>query len=87
MDASWRRLEVPAGTAHWIARLDDQGPTVIRSPWALEAWCREGYSGLDNCISPARPGTFTKDRALPMWIHPAPKPGRRFSIIPSGLLI
>ena len=46
MDASWRRLGVPADTAYWIAHLDDKGPTAVRSPWALAAWRRSGYAGL-----------------------------------------
>ena len=65
MDASWRRLGVPADTAHWIAHLDDQGPTAVRSPWALDAWRREGYTGLPPELSPAHPGTFVRERGTP----------------------
>ena len=62
MDASWQRLGVPAATAHWIVHLDGHGPTAVRSPWALEAWHRAGYSGLGPGISPTRPGTFMRER-------------------------
>ena len=65
MDASWQRLGVPAATAHWIAHLDDHGPTAVRSPWALDAWRRKGYHGLGPGISPTRPGTFTRERGTP----------------------
>ena len=65
MDASWQRLGVPAATAHWIAHLDDQGPTAVRSPWALEAWLREGYNGFGTGTSPTRPGTFFRERGTP----------------------
>ena len=67
MDASWRRLGVPAETARWIAHLDDQGPTTARSPWALEAWRRASYAGLPSGISSERPRTFVRAlRALDM---------------------
>ena len=65
MDASWRRLGVPAQTAHWIAHLDDHGPTAVRSPWALEAWGSAGYLGFGEIPSPTRPCTFTRDRGTP----------------------
>ena len=65
MDASWRRLGVPAATAHWIAHLDDQGPTAVRSPWALEAWRRAGYAGLPAGLSESHPGTFVRERGTP----------------------
>ena len=65
MDASWRRLGVPAATAHWIAHLDDQGPTAVRSPWALEAWRRAGYAGLPPGPSATLPGTFVRERGTP----------------------
>ena len=65
MDASWRRLGVPGTTAHWIAHLDDQGPTAVRSPWALEAWRTAGYQGLGQTISTARPSTFVRERGTP----------------------
>ena len=65
MDASWRRLGVPAATANWIAHLDDQGPTAVRSPWALDAWRRAKYVGLPPGTSPERPGTFTRERGTP----------------------
>ena len=64
-DASWRRLGVPPSTAYWIAHLDDQGPTVIRSPWALEVWNRSGYEGFDTAITSTRPCTFTRMRGTP----------------------
>ena len=65
MDASWRRLGVPAVTPHWIAHLDDQGPTAVRSPWALDAWRRAHYAGLPPGTSPAQPGTFIRERGTP----------------------
>ena len=65
MDASWRRLGVPWTTAHWIAHLDDQGPTAVRSPWALEAWRTAGYQGLGPTISRTCPGTFVRERGTP----------------------
>ena len=65
MDASWRRLGVPAASAHWIAHLDDHGPTAVRSPWALEAWHRAGYAGLPPCLSETLPGTFVRERGTP----------------------
>ena len=65
MDASWRRLGVPAHTAHWIAHLDDHGPTAVRSPWALEAWGRAGYLGFGEGPSTTRPCTFTRERGTP----------------------
>ena len=65
MDASWRRLGVPGPTAHWIAHLDDQGPTAVRSPWALEAWREAGYQGLGEMISGERPSTFVRERGTP----------------------
>ena len=65
MDASWRRLGVPARTAHWIAHLDDHGPTAVRSPWALEAWRRAGYLGFEETTSTTRPCTFTLERGTP----------------------
>ena len=65
MDVSWRRLGVPEATAHWIAHLDDHGPTAVRSPWALEAWRQTGYQGLGSEISTVRPGTFVRERGTP----------------------
>ena len=65
MDASWRRLGVPEATAHWIAHLDDHGPTAIRSPWALEAWRKAGYQGFGATISSVLPGTFVRERGTP----------------------
>ena len=65
MDASWRRLGVPAATAHWIAHLDDHGPTAVRSPWALDAWRWARYAGLPPGTSTERPGTFTRERGTP----------------------
>ena len=65
MDASWRRRGVPGPTAHWIAHLDDQGPTAVRSPWALEAWREAGYQGLGEMISGERPSTFVRERGTP----------------------
>ena len=65
MDASWRRLGVPAATAHWILHLDDQRPTAVRSPWALEAWHREGYRALGPDVSLTKPRTFIRERGTP----------------------
>ena len=65
MDASWRRLGVPEDTAHWIAHLDDHGPTAVRSPWALEVWRRAGYQGFSTDLSTVRPGTFVRERGTP----------------------
>ena len=65
MDASWRRLGVPAATAHWIAHLDDQGPTTVRSPWALETWRRSGYHGFGARPSTSCPNTFIRERGTP----------------------
>ena len=65
MDASWRRLGVPPSTAHWIAHLDDDGPTAIRSPWALAAWRHAGYDGFGSSVTSMRPGTFTRMRGTP----------------------
>ena len=65
MDASWRRLGVPAHTAYWIAHLDDHGPTAVRSPWALEAWRSAGYLGFGATTSATRPCTFIRDRGTP----------------------
>ena len=65
MDASWQRLGVPAATAHWISHLDDHGPTVVRSPWALEVWRRAGYQGFGSTISSSLPGTFVRERGTP----------------------
>ena len=65
MDASWRRLGVPAHTAHWIAHLDDNGPTAVRSPWALQAWREAGYQGLSRDISLTSPSTFVRERGTP----------------------
>ena len=65
MDASWRRLGVPSATAHWIAHLDDQGPTAVRSPWALEAWRRSGYQGFGKWPSTTCPNTFIRERGTP----------------------
>ena len=82
MDASRRRLGVPAATAHWIAHLDDQGPTAIRPPWAQEAWRRAGYLGLIRGLSSTRPGIFTREQGT--GTSPAPTPGPRSSIYLSG---
>ena len=65
IDASWRRLGVPAQTAHWIAHLDDHGPTTVRSPWALDAWRRAGYLGFGEATATTRPGTFIRERGTP----------------------
>ena len=65
MDASWRRLGVPEATAHWIAHLDDHGPTTVRTPWALKAWRVAGYHGFGTEISVVRPGTFVSERGTP----------------------
>ena len=65
MDASWRRLGVPAHTAHWMAHLDDNGPTAIRSPWALEAWQCAGRLGFGATPSTTLPCTFTRERGTP----------------------
>ena len=65
MDASWQRLGVPVATAHWISHLDDQGPTVVRSPWALAAWRKAGYQGFGSTIAPNLPGTFVRERGTP----------------------
>ena len=37
MELSWLRLGVPPRTAAWIAHMDTDGQTAIRSPWALQA--------------------------------------------------
>ena len=65
MDASWRGLGVPAPTAHWIAHLDDNGPTAVRSPWTLQAWREAGYQGLSRDISLTSPSTFVRERGTP----------------------
>ena len=65
MDASWRRLGVPAPMAHWIAHLDDNGPTAVRSPWALQAWREAGYQGLSRDTSLTSPRTFVRERGTP----------------------
>ena len=65
MDASWRRLGVPPATAHWIAHLDDQGPTTVRSPWALETWHRSGYHGFGARPSTTCPTSFIRERGTP----------------------
>ena len=65
MDASCRRLGVPPATAHWIAHLDDQGPTAVRSPWALETWRRSGYHGFGVRPSKSCPSTFIRERGTP----------------------
>ena len=61
----WRRLSVPAATAHWIAHLDDHGTTAVRSPRAREVWRKAAYQGLGTDISPVRPGTFLRERGIP----------------------
>ena len=53
MDASWQRLGVPATTAHWIAHLDDQGPTAVRSPWALAGVVACGTRHIE-CTTPSK---------------------------------
>ena len=77
MDACRRRLGVPAVTTHWIAHLDDQGPTAVRSPWmpgagrATEAWA----------LTSLRPGRApTSVSGVPRrGMSPAPIPERPFS--------
>ena len=61
-----RQLVPPGSSAHWIAYLDDHGPTAVRSPWALEAWRSAGYQGLGPDISTVvRPGTFVRKWGTP----------------------
>ena len=65
MDWSWRRLGVPDGCAHTLARMDVNGTTVIRSPYAAYLWDKLPYC----CVSTAGdypPGTLsaTPDSAL-----------------------
>ena len=84
MEASWRRLGVPHTTAHWIAHMDDHGPTAVRSPWALEAWHRDGYNGLGPEVSLTKPSTFTRERGTPQGDVSSPMRGRRFLTSPCG---
>ena len=69
--AAYRRLGDPPSTAHWIAHLDDQGPTAVCSPWALEAWRHAGYQGFEATVSMTRPGTFIRERGIPQGDVPS----------------
>ena len=44
MDWSWRRLGVPDDCAHTLSRLDVNGTTVVRSPFAAFIWDKLPYS-------------------------------------------
>ena len=65
MEISWTRLGVPANIARWLATMDVGGPTVIRSPWALQTWARTAALGFGPTPSLDRPCTFHRDRGTP----------------------
>ena len=65
MEISWTRLGVPADIARWLATMDVGGPTVIRSPWALQTWARSAAQGFGPTPSLDRPCTFHRDRGTP----------------------
>ena len=76
MKVSWQRLGVPPGIAHWIAHLDDQVPTAIHSPWALEAWHQDGLGlGLASFRS----------RQPSEVVHAMPPSGAGRSVSPARL--
>ena len=65
MELSWTRLGVPARTAKWLAYMDVNGPTAIRSPWALHAWQRHGHAGFSTTTTDTQPATFDRGMGTP----------------------
>ena len=75
IEISWTRLGVPPDIARWLAHMDVGGPTVIRSPWALQTWARTAAKGFGPNPSLDRPCTFHRDRGTPKVMSPAPTTG------------
>jgi len=65
MELSWVRLGTPPHVASWLAHMDDDGPTAIRSPWALTTWTKNKYDGFSTHTSTDQPATFTRTRGTP----------------------
>ena len=65
MEISWSRLGVPTVTAHWLAAMDIDGLTAIRSPWALSTWARSSAAGFSDRPSLDTPCTFRRERGTP----------------------
>ncbi|OXE35816.1 MAG: hypothetical protein CGW95_11575, partial [Phenylobacterium zucineum] len=65
MEFSWLRLGVPKHVASWLAHMDDDGATVIRSPWALSCWHKQKYAGFTDTLGGRQPATFTRIRGTP----------------------
>ena len=45
---SWVRLGVPLCIARYMVDMDTEGKTVIRTPYATEAFARKSYGGFSN---------------------------------------
>ena len=81
-ELSWFRLGAPAHVAHWIAHMDDEGCTAIRSPWALTTWARHRHAGFGTSPNSHRPATFPRDRGTPQGDVSSPHTWAAFFDIP-----
>ncbi|OXE37641.1 MAG: hypothetical protein CGW95_00400, partial [Phenylobacterium zucineum] len=65
MEISWTRLGVPPTIAAWIAHMDTDGRTAIRSPWALHTWATHGPTGFSDHTNLDTPATFNRGMGTP----------------------
>ena len=46
MRIAWRRVGVPLDVTEWLVQLDENGTTVVRTPFAVEQWNLRGYHAI-----------------------------------------
>ena len=56
MRMAWHRAGVPLDIAQWLAEIDINGVTVIKSNHALNTWVKRGYAGV---CQPGAQASFT----------------------------
>eukprot|EP01042_Synura_sphagnicola_P002595 gene2595-biopygen2818 len=44
----WQQLGVPLAIEQWLVDLDDAGYTIVRTPFALERWDVQGFTGVQQ---------------------------------------